>query len=166
MHHELFRMSANTKKNIIKDIRHHWYIRMPQILAQRDLSLFSKLICQKLSHFCQQEPGAKGSDVNNCHCSNMLQDWLLFSYCQDVGKAQFPVPYAIKFISDCYSQWNVRSNWIRRKNIVSLLCIFYKLLFFHVKHGINSDDIWSHANETPLCKSLRIAPVFASLSKY
>lgn len=121
MQHKPFSVSVNTKRNIIKDIKHHLYIKMPQITApERDVSLLNTEMPRTedncdvaTSHFCQQEDGAKRSDVNNCYSTNMLQHWLFFLYCQDVNKTHFPAPYAINFISDCWSHWNIRSNWIQ-----------------------------------------------------
>lgn len=91
------------------------------------------------SHFCQEEDGAKRSDVNNCDGTNTLQRWLFFYLsCQDVKKTQFPVLCTINFISDCRNHWSVRGNCIPRKRVVSRLCIFP--LFFHVRQDMNYEQ--------------------------
>ena len=103
----------------------------------------------------------------------MLQHWLFFYLsCQDVRKTQFPDVCAINFISDCWSHWNVRSNWIlreRERERERGLChvfVFF-LLCFRVRQGMN----YEHFTQVPFdptlmrsCnKSLRFSSVPAIL---
>lgn len=122
----------------MESIRHHLDIKMPHILAHRELSVSwtpnSDDFAAAVSHFCQQENGAKRSDVNNYYPATVLQQWFLLSLCcQDVKKSQFPVLIAINFIS----HRNVESNWILQQRLVSFLCI--SLLHFHVRQDMNCE---------------------------
>lgn len=110
------------------------------------------------SHFWQQEDGAKRSDVNNRDGTNILQHRLFFYLtCQAVNKIQFPVLYAINFISDCGRHWIVKSNRILGKTFFFMSLYFPAVL--HVRQCMNYEHFTQVPFDPMLMRSLRFSSV-------